>query len=168
MEERKGLKQLNDCFPLLMSEDWKKRLIGEYWETKIRCAALQEEIERRTEEEHKWNESMEHHIMSRQLSDMLGYLTCLGQRATEHDIDLMDTETSESECFISISENEKMTRVQLDGLATMCVRALLSATTKTLIRLKKEERPMEKFMEDSINAFAENLCKAAEEENGCK
>lgn len=129
MEERKGLEKIEDCFPLLMSEDWKKRLIGEYWETKIRCAALKEEIERRTEEEHKWNETMEHHIMSRQLSDMLGYLSCLGMRATEQGIDLMDTAMPEETAFVfayrETRDGRKTENSRIYGNSDICADILL-------------------------------------------
>lgn len=165
---QKNLERIEDCLPLLLSGDWKKRLVGEYWEMKIRSAALKEYIERRTEEEHGWSETMEHHMMSRQLSDMLGYLSCLGLRATEKEIDLMDTEIPESEYFILLTGNDEMKQVQINGFSRMCMQASMDAAAKIAVRAKKEEVPMKKFIEDSAIAFARSLCKIAEGENGCK
>lgn len=151
MEERKGPERMEDCLPLLLSGDRKKRLVGEYWEMKIRSAALKEYIERRTEEEHGWNETMEHHIMSRQLSDMLGYLSCLGLRATEKDIDLMDTAAPKEMAFMLAYQEKREDRTtecsKLYGNVPICVDILLGLTIDTVLQAAKT---------------------MAKEENGCK
>lgn len=69
MDERNGLEELRECLLLSASEDWKTRLKGEYWETKIRCRKLEAAIREQEGQEDALDAA--HHIMRKQLGSMV-------------------------------------------------------------------------------------------------
>lgn len=157
MDEKKGLEELRECLLLLASEDWKTRLKGEYWEMKIRCRKLEEAIEE--QEGQKDALDAAHHIMRRQLGNMVDYLSCLALQAAAADIDLQDVEPPEGACAVLVSGDEK--DVWVSSMGGGCTRtiALLYALGGAAAEIKKDEMSAEEMAQ----GLAKALCKVIKE-----
>lgn len=153
MDEKKGLEQIQECLLLAASEDWKTRLKGEYWETKIRCRRLEAAIKEREGQRDALDAS--YHIMQKQLDSMVSCLSCLALRAAAEDIDLLDTELPEDACAVLISGNEKEFDIHLKGMSHAITTVLFCAFCETMAQTKKNEVSAEEVAQE----LTKLLCK---------
>lgn len=156
MDEKKGLERLQECLLLSASEDWKTRLKGEYWETKIRCRKLEAAI--KEQEAQEGTPDAVHHIMRKQLDSMVSYLSCLALQAAAADIDLQDVELPKGTCAVLVSGDEKDVWVCSAGRIGARLIALLYALGGAAAEIKKEEVSAEEVAQ----ALTEALCEIIE------
>ena len=160
MDEKKGLEELQECLLLSASEDWKTRLKGEYWETKIRCRKLEEAI--KEQEAQEGTPDAAHHIMRKQLDSMVSYLSCLALQAAAVDIDLQDVSFPEGTCAVLVSGGEKDVWVCSTGWNDARLLALLYALGGAAAEAKKEEVSAEEVAQGLTAALCE-IIKSREE-----
>lgn len=131
MDERNGLEELRECLLLSASEDWKTRLKGEYWETKIRCRKLEAAIREQEGQEDALDAAQ--HIMRKQLDNMVSYLSCLALQAAVADIDLQDVELPEGTCSVLVSGSEKDVWICSTGRTDACLIASVHALGRVAV-----------------------------------
>lgn len=78
----KKIETLLDTVPFMLSEDWQKRLVAEYYQISIRLDSLKNALDA-----HRYWDDTECKFLMRQLEYMEGYKKALYERILRYNID---------------------------------------------------------------------------------
>lgn len=78
----KKIETLLDTVPFMLSEDWQKRLVAEYYQISIRLDSIKKELDT-----HRYWDDEGRKFLIRQLEYMEGYKTALYERILRYGID---------------------------------------------------------------------------------